>query len=96
MLLDSDSNIATFNNKNVVSNIKESKSNVNISTNGKGNLKAMITYEVINLKCKSCFNKESMTNIISLVDIAEECQITMDTKVEKAMLVYMKNKIVRF
>ena len=55
--LDSDNNISTFNNENVVNNIKESKSNVNVSTNGKGNLKAITTCEVPNLKCKSYFNK---------------------------------------
>ena len=96
VLIDSDSNVAMFNNENVVRNLKENESNANTSTNGRVKLKAIATCEVTNLKRKSRFNKESMTNIIGLADVAEEHQITMDTKTEKAMQVRMKDEVIRF
>ena len=85
-----------LNNESMVNNIKESKSNVNTSTNVKGNLKAMPTCEVPNLKYKSCFNKELMTNVISLPGMAEEFQITMDTKKGKTAQARMKGKEIIF
>ena len=37
-----------------------------------------------------------MTNVISLADMAEECQITIDAKIEKVMHAHMKDKAIRF
>ena len=56
----------------------------------------MTACEVPNLKCKSYFNKDSMTNVISLVDLSEEYQITMDTKIDTTMCVHMKDKVIMF
>ena len=91
-LLDSDSSVTMLNNENMVNNVKEGKSNDNMSKTRKVNLKAIATCEVPILKVKSCFNKESITNIISLAKMDEEHQITMDTRIDKAMCVHMKTK----
>lgn len=96
VLFDSDSNITMFKDKKSFSNIKESASTVSISTNRKENLKAMTACEVPNLKFKSYFNTDSMTKIISLVDMEKNYLITMDTGIDKAMHVHMKDKVVRF
>ena len=41
-------------------------------------------------------NKESMTNVISLADMADDHIVTMDTSKDKSMLVHLPDKIVRF
>jgi hypothetical protein len=80
----------------MVSNIKKGLSNINIRTNEEGHLKAVTACKVLDLEFKSYYNKDSMTNIISLVDMADNYRITIVTKFDKVMYVHMNNKVVRF
>ena len=43
-----------------------------------------------------CFNKDSITNIIALSDITDKFRVTMDTANEKAMLIHLPDRIVKF
>ena len=52
--------------------------------------------KVPNMSCKALYNKESMTNIISLADIANDHRVTIDTSKDKAMFVHLPDKIIRF
>ena len=42
------------------------------------------------------FNPQEVTNIISLADISKNYRVTLDTKKEKAMIVLLKDKSVKF
>ena len=42
------------------------------------------------------FNKDSITNIISMQDMTAKFRVTMDSKQELALLVHMPDKIVKF
>ena len=45
---------------------------------------------------KHWFNKEAITNIISLADLSDKHRITMDTEKEKSMIVHLGEKQVKF
>ena len=42
------------------------------------------------------FNRNAITNIISLADTSEMFRVTMNTKIEKALIVHMDDKKVKF
>ena len=42
------------------------------------------------------FNEDSITNIISMQDMTANFRVTMDSKQEKALLVHMPDKVVKF
>ena len=68
---------------------------MNIDTNGGGKLKSKQKCS-IPLLGEHWFNEESLTNIISLADMASRFRVTMDTEKDKAFLVHLLDKIVRF
>ena len=96
ILLDSDSNVTIFNNKNLINEIKPSNYNMKVDTNGEGRLEATSSCKVPSMSCKAWYNEESMTNIISLADMADDHRVTMDTSKDKAMFVHLPDKIIRF
>lgn len=96
MLLGSSSSIVIFNNKNIVKSIEESSSNTSMKANRDSNLKARTTCKVLNLECKSYYNKDSIANIISLADMVGNYRVTADTKYNKAIYVHIGSTIVRF
>ena len=95
ILLDSDSNTTVFCQKDYVSKIWDVESNMKIATNGGGAMMSTQKCFVPNLG-EHWFNEESMTNIIALADMADKYKVTMDTSNERAMLVHMDNKIIKF
>ena len=42
------------------------------------------------------FNNKAITNIISLADITKKFRVTMDSQKEKALVVHMDKKTVKF
>ena len=68
---------------------------MNIDTNGGGKLISKQKCS-IPLLGEHWFNEESLTNIISLADMASRFRVTMDTEKDKAFLVHLPDKIVRF
>jgi hypothetical protein len=94
ILLDSDSTDTVFCNPDYVSNIRESDDPLSISTNG-GVMKSHQKCDIPHIK-NVWYNENSMTNIISMKDMTDKFQVTMDSRKERALLVHMPNKIVRF
>ena len=94
VLLDSDSTNTIFCNKDYVENIQEAKTPLEIQTNG-GILTVTQTCEIPHLGTH-WFNQDAITNNISLADLSENHQITMDTEKEKCMIVYLNEKQVKF
>ena len=83
----------TDTNKNLTNEIKSSNYNMKVDTNGEEHLEATSLHEVPNMLCKAWYNKESIVNIISLANIADDYRVTMGTNKDKAMLAYLPNKI---
>ena len=94
--LDSNSNVTVFNGKSQVCNVKNNKKGDSMSTNGKGRLNLNTTYKAHGMSCEAFCNKDSMSNTISLADMADDYRVTMDTNADKAMFVHLPHKIVRF
>ena len=94
VLLDSDSTNTIFCNENYVSNIQNAETPLEIQTNG-GILTITQTCEIPHLG-KHWFNKDAITNIISLADLSEKHRITMDTAKERSMTVHLNGKKVKF
>ena len=87
ILLDSDSTDRVFCNPKYVSNIREAKEPLSISTNGglmKSHKKCDISYME-----DVWYNEDSITNIISLKDMTNKFRVTMDSKEELALWVHM-------
>ena len=55
----------------------------------------MTACKVPDLECKSHHNKDLMTSIISLADMADDYRINMDNKCDKAMHAHMDSKVAR-
>ena len=94
VLLDSDSTNTIFCNEEYVENIQEAMKPLEIHTNG-GTLTVTQTCEIPHLG-KHWFNKDAITNIISLADISKNHRVTMDTAKEKSMIVHLDDKQVKF
>ena len=94
ILLDSDSTDTVFCNSKYMTNIRDSNTPLDILTNG-GPITTKQKCTVPYLG-KVWYNENSMTNIISRKDMNKKYRVTMDSKEEKAFLVHLPNKIVRF
>lgn len=96
ILLDSDGDIAIFNNENYVEKITPCNNNIQIDTNGKGSPGATASREVPSLSCKGWFNEDSISNVTSLADMADEHRVAMDANVDKAFFAHLSDRVVRF
>ena len=94
ILLDSDSNVTIMCNRKYVTNVCGTNDTMHIETNG-----GMTTTKQ---KCfipdigEHWFSENSITNILSLSDIADKHRVTLDTDEEKAFKVHFPRKIVKF
>ena len=97
ILLDSCSFISSISNVDLVRDIEQAKQPTRAWTNG-----GFMDY---NLQCKlnilngmtTYFNKDGIANILSLSEVSNIYQVTMDTAKVKAMIVYIsKNKVLVF
>ena len=95
ILLDSDSNATIFCNENYVDEIWDTDERMEVGTNGDGYLESKQKCNVP-LLGEHWFNKNSMTNIIALSDMAAKYKVTMDTSKDKAFFVHLPDKIVVF
>ena len=94
ILLDSDSNVTIMCNKKHVSNICGTADAMHIETNwGVTTTKQKCYVPDIG---EHWFSEKSITNILSLSDIADKYRVTLDTDEEKAFKVHFPKKIVKF
>jgi hypothetical protein len=94
ILLDSDSTDTVFCNPEYVTNIVNTDKALEIMTNG-GPMVSQQRCQVPHLG-EHWFNKDSITNIMALCDVTEKFRVTMDSSKEKALLVHMPHKVLRF
>jgi hypothetical protein len=94
ILLDSDSTDTIFCNKEYVTNIRDSPTDMVMNTNGG----PMVTKQLCDVPFLGTvwFNENSLTNIISLALMAEKHRVTYDSSAEKAFLVHLPHKVVKF
>ena len=92
--MDSDSTDTVFCNPDYVTDIKETKQSLKLQTNGG----VMTSSKKCNIPMlgNHWFNENSITNIISLADMIEKHRVTYDSAKEKAFLVHLPEKVVKF
>ena len=78
-----------------MTNIWDVEETMRVGTNGNVQLTSSKKCVVPDLG-EHWFNKELMTNITSMKDMTSKYRVTMDSAVEEALFVHMKNKIVVF
>jgi hypothetical protein len=94
ILLDNQSSVTVFSNKDLVKNIRATTDTLNLYTNG-GILST-------NLKCdipqwgEAWFAPDGITNIFSYAEMAKRYRITSDSAADKAFIVHLPDKEVRF
>ena len=86
ILLDSQSTVSVFCNPSYLSNIRPSPRVLHARTNG-GHQDSRLIGDFPNLG-PVWYNPASIANILSLSEVLAVCKVTMDSKVEKAILVH--------
>lgn len=94
ILLDSDSTDTVFCNSKYVTNIRDSNEVLRLNTNG-GVLEVNKKCDVPHLGTH-WFSDNAITNVISLAHMADKFRVTYDSDKEKAMIVHLPNKTVKF
>ena len=94
LMLDSGTTISLFCNPDLVTDVRDSKEVLSLTTNA--GLKIIDKEATVNGFGTVHFDKESIANIFGLQDLVERYQVTMDSKKENAFLVHTTNGIVRF
>jgi hypothetical protein len=83
-----------FCNEKYVSNVRKTNKVLKIGTN----VGPMISNMICNLTLLGTvwYNENSISNMISLSDMKRRCKVTMDSSKDKALLIYLPDKIVCF
>ena len=76
----------------MVKNVKSSYNKVNVNISREGYLSITCACEILELSCKSFCSKDSITNVMSLADVAKDYQVKMDAKCDKATHVHTAKK----
>ena len=93
-MLDSGTTISLFCNPDLVTDARDSKEVLSLTTNAGS--KIIDKEATVNGFGTVHFDKESIANIFGLQDLVERYQVMMDSKKENAFLVHTTNGIVRF
>ena len=94
ILLDNQSSVTVFSNKDLVTNIRTTQDTLNLHTNG-----GVLT---TNLKCdiphwgEAWFAPNGITNIFSHSEMAKKYKITSDSSIDTAFTVHLPDRKVRF
>ena len=94
ILLDNQSSVTVFSNKDLVTNIRTTQDTLNLHTNG-----GVLT---TNLKCdiphwgEAWFAPNGITNIFSYSEMAKKYKITSDSSIDTAFTVHLPERKVRF
>ena len=94
VLLDSNSTNIIFCNEQYIANIRQAEKSLEIHTDG-GSMMVTQKFKIPHLGTH-WFSRNAITNIISVTDISKMFRVTMDTKKEKAFIVHMDDKKVKF
>jgi hypothetical protein len=86
VLLDSQSTVSVFCNKDFLSNIRQSPQSLKVYTNG-GTQTSSLVGDVSNFG-PVWYNPHSLANILSLADVRKQCRVTMDTAIEASLCVH--------
>ncbi len=86
ILLDSQSTISVFNNRNMLTNVRKATHVLRALTNG-GHQDSDMIGDFANLGTV-WYNKDSIANILSLAGVRKVCRKTMDTKDTPSMCVH--------
>ena len=89
ILLDSQSTVCVFNNKRLLSNIRQSPRPLEVSTNGGPQVSTLIG-DIKNFGTV-WYNPQSLANILSLAEVRLRCRCVMDTAIEPAIHVHKAN-----
>ena len=94
ILLDNQSSVTVFCNKDMVNNIHESKESMHLATNGG----TLITTKEADLPHwgKVWFKDQAITNIFSYAEMSDKYRITYDSKDDDAFIVHLPEQPVRF
>jgi hypothetical protein len=95
ILLDNQSSVTVFCNKDMVNNVRESvDGNMQLATNGG----TLVTTQKADLPQWGVvwYNEKAITNIFSYAEMADKYRITYDSDKEDAFVVHMPDKTVRF
>ena len=93
--LDSVSQVTIFNQKDCVDKIFISKGKHCIQSSSTGELCSNLRCKISGTKGDHVFEKESMRNIVSLVDATDSHRMTMETNVDDAFCVHASKGITR-
>lgn len=90
ILLDSQSTISVFHNKDFLTNIRESRSPIHLKSNGGGRECIHQVGDLTNFGT-IWYAPNSPAKILSLADVRRQNRVTMDTAIEPALIVHRKD-----